>query len=235
MTGHANESGTDRVPPSRLDIGEILLLVLLVFVGAVSWWLLLRPSLQVDATPLAALPLEIAGWHGVDIPLEDDVTAMLRADLNVQRTYSGAGGDIVFLYIGYYGTDRGGRPEHTPEVCYPSAGWEIVRSDDLVIDPGLGLGANEMLIERKGERRLVQFWYRSLYRTGIHDPIGALTDKILNRLLNGRADGALVRVSMPLRPNADLFIVRSQLRTFATSLEPLLAEHWPLEREDDQG
>ncbi len=65
---------------------------------------------------------------GVDrgeIPLAENVESMLRADFNVQRAFLHPLGDVVWLYIGYYGTDRGGTPEHTPPQCYRAHGWSL--------------------------------------------------------------------------------------------------------------
>ena len=58
-------------------------------------------------------------WKGHDIPMEGSVEEILRADRHLQRSYYDRAGGLVWLYVGYYGTSRGGRSEHTPWVCYP--------------------------------------------------------------------------------------------------------------------
>jgi len=83
-------------------------------------WLQLRPSLAVDPSPLASLPTTIGAWHARDVPLEDSVEQELRADFNVQRVYAHPSGDTIVLYVGYYGTERGGRPEHVPTPATPA-------------------------------------------------------------------------------------------------------------------
>ena len=219
---------------SSLDnAGIALACAVLVAVGAFGWWLQLRPALAVDASPLASLPVSIGGWQARDVPLEDSVEQELRADCNVQRVYGHPAGDTIVLYIGYYGTERGGRPEHVPQACYAGAGWGIEAARRIVADPASGRRVNEFVAERDGERRLVHYWYRSSRRSGIVGGLDQNFDRLSGRLLDGRADGALVRISASLDRGADEVELRSRLLAFGAALEPLLATHWPLERPGD--
>ena len=52
-------------------------------------------------------------------------------------------------------------------------------------------------------------------------------DRLRGRIGAGRADGALVRLSTPL--DGDEEVARSRLIAFATQLDPLLAQRWPVE------
>lgn len=165
---------------------------LLIGVGSVAFWLELRPELVVDARELTSFEYRVGPWIGQSVPLESTVEALLRADANVQRAYIDPAGATVWLYIGYYGTARGGRPEHTPCGCYTGAGWSIEASRVITDD---GTPANEYAVTRDGERRLVHFWYRSQRQTGLLGGLDQNLDRINGRLANGRADGALVRLS----------------------------------------
>ena len=70
----------------------------MVLVGAIGWWIQLRPDLQVDARSLETLPRALGSWSGDDIPLRDTVEAKLRADANLSRSYRNPLGDVVWLY-----------------------------------------------------------------------------------------------------------------------------------------
>ncbi len=157
----AGDRGPDE-PPARRR-AELALAGLLVLVGAVGWWLSLRPEAELDPATLEQIALQLDDWSGVDLPMESSVEAMLRADSQVQRAYRSRDGELVWVYVGYYGTERGGRPEHTPWACYPSAGWTIERSAEReLVEAATPDGRlNELLVERDGERRLVHFWYRT--------------------------------------------------------------------------
>lgn len=245
MTGGSDRQGrwSDRPPPAASGQGErregdaapgegapgtlglALLIAALLTVGALGWWLQLRPSLEPDARSLSTLPYAIAGFRGRDIPLESTVEAELRADANVQRAYvHPATGDLVWLYLGYYGTARGGRPEHTPRGCYTGAGWAITEA--RVVPGGAG-PVNEYLVQKDGERRLVHFWYRSWRTPAMTGGIDQNLDRMAGRLLAGRADGALIRVSTPITSSAEA--ARSRLAAFERELAALVGERWPVE------
>lgn len=213
---------------SRDQLSTLLLSIGLLAVAALAWGLALRPTPQVDAAALASLPSEIAGWGARDLPLDSVVESVLQADFNLQRAYRHPSGGLIWLYVGYYGTGRGGRPEHTPRGCYVGAGWGIEESRVLHAGPERALSLNEYVVERGGDRRLVFFWYRSHRRTGMLGGLDQNLDRLAGRLLDGRADGALVRLSTPLRPG-EQEAARSRLLSFALALDPLLAERWPRE------
>jgi EpsI family protein len=205
------------------------MVILLVAVGALAWSLQLRPDLRVEASQLSTLPERLDGWQGSSIPLDETVESILRADANLQRIYRHAlTGEIIWLYVGYYGTTRGGRPEHTPRGCYTGAGWAIVASRTLYMAQTDALRVSEYRVEREGEERLVHFWYRSHRRTGMIGGLDRNLDRLAGRLLDGRADGALIRVSTPL-PDGDVVAARSRLQSFAAALDPQIAARWPEE------
>lgn len=206
-----------------------LLGIVLVAAGAFAWTLHLRPGLVAEAESLAAVPQRIGAWTGQDDPLERAVEEVLRADFNLQRAYRDDAGDLVWLYVGYYGTSRGGRPEHTPRGCYTGAGWGIADSRVVTVDESTGLRVQEYLVERGPEQHLVHFWYRSHRRTGMLGGLDQNVDRVIGRLLDGRSDGALVRISTVL-DQRDRDAARGRLIGFAAALDPLLAASWPSER-----
>jgi EpsI family protein len=209
-------------------LATALLVAALVGVGAAGWWLQLRPDLDVDATALASLPTQIDGWSAQDVALDDAVEAELRADLNLQRVYLDSTGSVVWMYVGYYGTERGGRPEHTPRGCYTGAGWSIEETRRVPADASGERFVNEYLVARDGARQLVHFWFRSQRSERLLGGLDQNLDRVIGRLADGRADGALVRLSADLE-GGDEVAARGRLLAFGAALEPLLAERWPRE------
>lgn len=204
------------------------LVVLLLIAGGVSWAFQLRAPLGVDSAALVALPHEVLAWEGRDVPMEGSVEEMLRADQHVQRSYFDQAGGRVWLYVGYYGTKRGGRSEHTPWVCYPSAGWDVLGEHSRKLPVGSGSVIQEIVVERGGERRLVHFWYRTSRSDHVVGELPHAWDRFLGRLTLGRADGAFVRLSTPLEgesPESG----RARLLSFGRALDEQLAAHWPTE------
>jgi len=213
----------------------IALLLILAVAGCAIGWLNFRPAIEIDPGSIHEIPLTLDQWQGQEIPLSEGVEAMLRADSQIQRVYttttSTSDEGLVWLYVGYYGTERGGRPEHTPWACYPSAGWVILSAIETC--PGGHSSEaspdrlNELVVELHGKRRLVHFWYQTYRTKRIATEMGLTIDHVLGRLsTSGRADGALVRLSTPI-DRRGLESARDRLRNFAAALEPQLRENWP--------
>lgn len=226
-------SSSDDAPGAAPRSGHgwtIAITALLLANAAFAWVMLLRPALEVDPRPLDEVPNELGGWQGSSLPVDDSVADMLRADFNLQRAYVHPFGGLVFAYVGYYGTTRGGRPEHTPRMCYQAQGWKLVEDRTYVVDVSIGLEVNEVVVERDGERRLVHFWYRTRRTTGLVQEVALILDHAVGRLFDGRADGALVRISTPIDGSDGIVAARSRLTEFGTQFERKLGDHWPIEQ-----
>ena len=214
-------------PPERVG-STAFIAVLFLAVGVLAWSLEFHAPLHADTSPLSAVPAEIAGREGVDLPLEQGAEAMLRADHNLLRAYTNRSGDLVWAYVGYYGTTRGGRPEHTPAACYEAHGWSILERRVFSVPGAPGLRVNEYLVEQGEMRQLVQFWFRSHRSTGLVGGWDQAIDRLVGRVRDGRADGALVRVSAPIGDDGTE-ATRDRVSTFAAALDRELSNHWPVE------
>ena len=201
---------------------------LLLAVGALAWSLQLRPPLRADAARLASIPIRLDGWEGSDLPLEDGAESMLRADRNLLRAYTDRSGNLVWAYVGYYGTTRGGRPEHTPAACYEAHGWSILARRVLAVPGTPDLRLTEYRVEQGSSRQLVQFWFRSFRSTGMLGGWDQTLDHLAGRFEAGRADGALVRVSARIGEDG-VDATRARLLAFAAAFDGQLAVHWPTE------
>lgn len=221
-----DEAGTK----TRWNGWTLAITALLLINAGAAWLMLLQPAFDVDPRPLSSVPAELGAWRGSEVPVDDSVADMLRADFNFQRAYVHPFGGLVFAYVGYYGTTRGGRPEHTPRTCYQAQGWALHDERTLAIDEAIGLTVNEVVVEREGERRLVHFWYRTRRSTGLVGEYALIFDHALGRLLDGRADGALVRLSTPIYTDDGLVAARSLLSQFGSRFERELGAHWPIEQ-----
>jgi EpsI family protein len=215
---------------TRDTLGTTGLCVALAIVGGLAWVLRTQPQLEVDTGRLDTLPVRIGDWDGINIPVEATVEAVLQADHHVQRAYRHPSGEIIWSYIGYYGTRRGGRLEHVPRGCYTGAGWGIGDSRTVEVDPVGGLRVNEYHMRRDGEDRLVHYWYRSHRGTGFPGGIDFNLDRMLGRLLSGRADGAPMRVSTRFETD-DITGARGRLMAFASAFDQLVDSRWSVERE----
>ena len=199
---------------------------LMLLTGIASWWLLLRPAVEHDAAVFDALPTELNGWRSVDLAIDEAVSDMLAADHNVQRAYLHPLGYQIFVYVGYYGTERGGTPEHTPDICYPAQGWQIVESMIQRAGGQGGFDLREFVVEQAGERRLVHYWYRTGSQSGLTSVVGLRLRHVVDRMTENRGDGALVRLSTPL-DSSNIASARTRLFSMDRVVEEALVGLWP--------
>ena len=118
------------VPAAVVAVG------LLAASGGAYRWAAHRLARSPSATPLtseklAALPLRVGAWEGVDVPMDEAIIEATDADAHVHRLYR-RGGHAVGLYVAYGIRTRDLAP-HRPEVCYPGFGWTLRRATEVAL------------------------------------------------------------------------------------------------------
>jgi len=180
------------------------------------------------------IPYSIGGYEGKDIPLEDSVVRVLDPDAYVFRNYLKSNGELITLYIGYYGTKKGGRSTHSPAGCYPGTGWGII-NEEIVSVPVIvqgkqrSLRLNMMLVSKVDAMQVVYYWNQTnkdhVLATGIQKNF----DRFRNRLLYKRNDGAFIRVSQEI--NQDISRAKTDIERYIKEIFPLIIQFWPEEME----
>lgn len=194
-----------------------------------------RGSPVVINTNLEQLPMEIDGYRAVEDRFPQAVYDELNADKHVYRHYSDAEGRQVTLYIGYYGTAKGGRTGHNPYACLPGAGWAILDSGkESLQQPGVDGGGpqqvrvNYILAGKDGRYETVLHWYQTdrdkVLATGFEQNI----QRFLGRVLRNRNDGAFVRITTSC-DEAGIAEAKRLTRGFAEKILALLPAYWPEE------
>jgi len=183
------------------------------------------------ATNLENLPMEIAGYQGREDSFPQTVYDVLQADLNVYRHYRSKAGDQLSLYIGYYGTAKGGRTGHNPYACLPGAGWGIIETGAVEIYPSYqpqGAMVNYVVAGKDGVNNVMLHWYQAagtrVLATGLQQNI----ERFKGRVLDNRNDGAYVQVNA-FAGETDVARMRERIRVFVGDVMELLPEYWPEE------
>ncbi len=206
----------------------VISVALLVVAGAIAFPIAWGSDVVVTDVNLDQLPRHIMGFEGRDDRFDESVYRSLNADHHVLRQYRGAVGRSVWLYVGYYGTAKGGRPSHVPQSCYTGQGFSIVEWTKIKAPGGVDGMLNEMHVKRGNEHQLVLFWHQSR-DTVLADGIEQNLHRLKNRLLYNRDDGAFVRISTGMVPGREDEALEL-LQDFAGELLRLLPAHWPEER-----
>jgi len=206
--------------------------VLVAALVLTSGGVLLQVAARTEAVPLRRafdeLPLRLGAYHGVDEELEPEVVKTLGATDVVLRRYTADGRSPVWLYAGFYASQRTGAVIHSPKQCLPGNGWNIVRSERVLLDlssaaPGR-IAVNRVLVSRGEDRQLVLYWYQERGRV-IADEYWGKAYLAWDSMTRGRSDGALVRLSTPIV--ATEAATYGALVDFARDVMPLLTEFLP--------
>jgi len=182
---------------------------------ALAW--LSRAEQPRPRPPLADLPLGVAErWSGRDVALDARAHAILKVSDYVLRAYvppvdGGAPAKErlappdeqqvapVYLYVGYYDTQRNGATYHSPKNCLPGSGWQLTESgeEDLSLPVSGRITVNRVVIEKELDRQLVLYWYQDRGRS-VASEYSAKFYLVWDAMTRNRTDGALVRVSTPI-------------------------------------
>jgi len=191
-----------------------------------------RGESVVVKTNLENLPMEIAGFKATEDFFPDSVYKELNADRHVYRHYQNADGEKVDLYIGYYGTAKGGRTGHNPYACLPGAGWGIVDSKQVKLKAKYypePVPVNYVLA-RKGETyESVLHWYQSAGNKVLSNGIQQNIQRFLGRIFYNLNDGAFVRISI-ISELKGIEEANSLAKTFSEKILDLLPAYWPVEK-----
>ncbi len=177
---------------------------------------------------LRQLSLQIESWRGREVGLGVETARKLGVSDYTMRTYHNAAGHPVWLYIGYYQSQRQGETIHSPKNCYPGSGWETLSSDVVTLDiPTLQespVRVNRYLIAKGLDKRLVFYWYQERGRV-IASEYWAKFYLVLDAATRNRTDGALVRLSSVVSESVPATEMR--LMGFMQQVFPLLSAYVP--------
>src|SRR5262249_31069263 len=140
-------------------------------------------------------------WQGRESTiLSDAILKELRPSDYLMRRYEDEAGRSLWLYVGYWETQRQGAQIHSPKHCLPGGGWEPLEARIVSVpvdrtEPPMKV--NRYFLQRGSERSLVAYWYLAQGKP-VASEVGAKVALVRNSILEHRSDGAIVRVSSPV-------------------------------------
>ena len=179
-----------------------VLLVLILVAGAlVNTWSYLGEA-HVDRKELKTFPETIGTWQkaGNDQVIDDETLKVLRATDYLSRDFRKSDGQTANLYVGYYATQRSGATYHSPLNCLPGSGWTLSEpaKAKVALADGTTFVANKYVIQNGDYRSLMLYWYQGRGRNVASEYWGKVYT-VLDSVRLRRSDGALVRVTVPIR------------------------------------
>ncbi|MDZ7833615.1 MAG: EpsI family protein [Desulfobacterales bacterium] len=206
----------------------VFLLTLLAVAAIAS-----RKTPVVVQTNLENIPMQIGGYTATDDTFPQSVYDELNADKHVYRHYKSPDSRVIDLYIGYYGTAKGGRTGHNPYACLPGAGWGIVTDKNVRLYAGYKDAYEEVnyTITRKGDLYNVMLhWYHSGGTKVLDSGLEQNIQRFVSRVTKNRNDGAFIQISMQVQKN-QIEPAFSDVQAFAEKVLTMLPRYWPIEQD----
>ncbi len=182
-------------------------------------------------TNLENIPMQLAGFTGTNDSFPESVYKELNADKHIYRHYRSPDGEQIDLYIGYYGTAKGGRTGHNPHACLPGAGWGIIESSKITLTSSNypeGVTVNYILSRKGDVYEVVLYWYQTRGTVVLPDGIAQNIQRFIGKVLYNRNDGAFVRVSATTDEQG-IEKAKREIIQFGSALLSILPDYWPLE------
>jgi len=215
------------MPLNRNRHAWLLLIVLLLATFGVRTRLGASPLVRLTK-PFDSFPDQVGTWHlqGQAV-LSADVLGVLKADDYMVRDYARPGGQQAQLFVAYYRSQHAGESMHSPKNCLPGSGWEPVMSDEVPLAAG-GHGAmiNRYEVENAGDRAMILYWYQAQSRI-IASEYWGKAYLVWDAMRNGRRDGAIVRVWVPMSDRQTVASATSEALSLANPSLPLLRHFLP--------
>ena len=216
-----------RIPATRSFIATALILL----AAGMAWQL--RPEIaspDVSRVPLSVFPMQLEGWEGRVMPIDSATKNVLAADDYITADYA-QGGELVNVLMTFYKSQTEGVGIHSPEVCIPSAGWEVSNWEQVKVPVSTGsqtqmLEVNRALIRKGLDRQLVYFWFEQRGHRATNDyEVKALS--VWDTIVHGRSDGGLVRLTTPLAQTESEEQAEKRLQEFLGMILQMLPSYFP--------
>jgi EpsI family protein len=178
--------------------------------------------------PFDTFPATLGSWKGQEETiLEPDTLNLLKMSDYLMRRYVDPAGRSIWLYVGYWQSQRKGADIHSPKNCLPGGGWEPLEASRLTIPvPGAPepITVNRYLIQKDKQMQIVIYWFQA-QGTVVAGELGAKIEMVRSAILKNRTDGALVRLSAPVQGGVEQ--TTDRLIQYVQLLYPVLHEYLP--------
>ena len=200
--------------------------------------------------PFSEFPLSLADrWKGRELGLDEKVLNILKLSDYMMRVYVPASGQVgevtafkasedhqsvkekgalpVWLYVGFYQSQRTGSTYHSPKNCLPGAGWQFVNSEYVTLPmPGdQSVTINRVLIQKGLDKQVILYWYHDRGRV-ISSEYWAKGYLVWDAMTKHRSDGSLVRISVPVQDGTEEKAYEHAVR-FLEDMWPVLLDFMP--------
>lgn len=217
----------DEIKVRPLSKPLIACLVMLASTGILTSTLETRSEIKPERAFFSAFPKSIGEWQGTSGTLETQALKALDLTDYLLADFAKPADVPVNFYVAYYESQRKGSSPHSPTVCMPGGGWQII---DLTRRAFTGNNApfefNRVVIRKGSDSQLVYYWFLERGRE-MADEYKVKWWLFRDAILENRTDGALVRLVTPMVAGEPEEKADQRLAEFMAAALPLLPDYVP--------
>jgi EpsI family protein len=177
---------------------------------------------------LSSLPMQMGGWIGQDVSLDQPATDSLLPQDVLLRNYHNVNQPEppVTLFIDYLPSENGAQL-HSEEEDLP-AGWVVTSRQTVQIArrDGSSFPANCAVVSKAGGRVLALYWYQAHGRAAASE-YWARFYLVADSIRMNRTDGALVRLTTELNSGESPDAAQARMMNLGSQFLPLLDRFIP--------
>jgi exosortase D (VPLPA-CTERM-specific) len=163
-------------------------------------------------------PVKVGEWQGHRERIESIYLDEIKLSDYILADYTNSARHQINLYVAYYDSQRKHQSAHSPRTCIPGGGWRIQSITPHavagVMVGGAPLMVNRLMIQKGEAKQLVYYWFQQRGRI-ITNEYMVKWYLFWDALTRNRTDGALVRLTTFLKPNAEVVDADRELDKFA--------------------
>lgn len=139
--------------------------VILVILFGAAWFTVYKGGIYKDIRdldkPISTIPMQLKGWKGTDVPVDEELFKAIDAKEVVSRNYTNPLADRdISLHSALFVQFWRWLP-HKPWLCYVGNGWTIIKREPFELTRADGTKARAELIhfEKEHAKIFVLCWY----------------------------------------------------------------------------
>lgn len=205
--------------------------VLLIAVACMPTLLPQKKILTPSREQFALFPLELQEWKGQHQRMDVVYRNILPWSDYLLANYSKPGGGYVNVFVPYFPSLYEDSYTHNPAVCLPGNGWVIEEEGikDLPVQRAqgkVGIRINRLVATIDGKKHVVYYWFqhkgRIIASQNMVKPV-----LLWSSLIEGRTDGALVRLVVGMDSVSDMPAADEALEEMAMQMLQVLPRFVP--------
>lgn len=181
----------------RLTYSFIIAVLLLTAGGSFS--LILRNPAEASGTDvdLESIPISLDGWSAREIQIGIQTERLLDVNQYIYREYVHESGFSIWMFVGYFTSQKYGSGIHSPRNCLPGSGWEIANRSYAPLPGDNDLMVNRLDIRKGDSRQVMYYWF--VTRAGhLNNEFSLKGDLVLSSILGRPTDAAFIRINVPV-------------------------------------